>query len=180
MQASPFKPVKLICGIIASSDEVFLTGVRHLKRLYGDIDEASDAFPFTFTDYYKKEMGRGLFRRFYSFVRLVPPDILSAVKIRTNRLEEEIREEFGSIKRVINIDPGYCSAAAMFMATAKDFAHRVPLKDGIYAHLELLFGRREVKLLPWTYPDFNSQGYKTFFSKVRETYLAQIRDANSV
>ena len=180
MQASPFKPVKLICSIIAPSDEVFLSGEQHLRRLCGDIDESSEAFPFTSTDYYEKEMGGGLCRRFFSFVRLVQPEILSSVKIRTNRLEMEISKEFRSSKRIINIDPGYCSAAALIMATAKDFAHRVPLRDGIYAHLELLFGRLEIKLLPWTYPDFDSERYKAFFLKVRKTYLAQIRATNSV
>ena len=179
MQASPFKPVKLICSIIASSDEVFLAGEHHLKHLYGDIDASSDAFAFTFTDYYEKEMGTGLFRRFFSFGRLVQPEVLSAVKIRTNRLEVEIGRDFRSSKRIINIDPGYCSAAALIMATTKDFAHRVPLRDGIYAHLEFLFGRREIKLLPWSYPDYNSEGYKAFFLRVRKIHLAQIREANS-
>jgi hypothetical protein len=179
MEATPFKPVKLVCGIIASSDEVSFSGEGHLKALYGDIDAASESFPFTKTDYYEKEMGSGLFRKFLSFRPLVSPEVISAVKIRTNRLEREIAEAFDSKSRIINLDPGYCSAAALVMATTKDFAHRVPLSGGIYAHLELLFGRREVKLLPWTYPDFDSEGYRAFFLKVRRLYLEQLREGGS-
>lgn len=180
MEATPFSPVKLICGLIASKEDVFLCGEKHLEQLYGAIDESSPIFPFSCTDYYEKEMGAGLKRKFLSFSSLIAPDILASIKQRTNQLELEIRREYRASARIINIDPGFCSASALIMATAKNFAHRIPLKDGIYAHLELLFGRKETKVLPWTYPDFFSKGYQEFFIKVRSAYLAQMRGGHTV
>jgi len=109
-----------------------------------------------------------------SFVRLISPETLSEIKIRTNALEEEIREEMKQTRRVVNIDPGYLTASALIMATAKDFAHRVPLQDGIYAHLELLFAKNVVRTLDWTYPDYKTEGYQKFFLDVRRIYLPQV------
>jgi len=61
------------------------------------------------------------------------------------------------------------------MATAKDFAHRIPLQHGIYAHLELLFSKKGVKVLDWTYPDFRSEEYQSFFREARKIYLEQLK-----
>ncbi len=73
-----------------------------------------------------------------------------------------VRQERGVTGRPVNIDPGYLTASALVMATAKDFAHRIPLAGGIYAHLEFLFTRTGVRTLDWTYPDLRrepAQGY---------------------
>ena len=61
------------------------------------------------------------------------------------------------------------------MATAKDFAHRVPLQHGIYAHLELLFGKKMIRTLDWTYPDYKTEEYQKFFLAVRKIYLEQVK-----
>ena len=74
--------------------------------------------------------------------------------------------------RPVNIDPGYLTASAVVMATAKDFAHRIPLGRGIYAHLEFLFTRTGVKTLDWTYPDLRREPCQAYFRSVREIYLA--------
>jgi hypothetical protein len=143
--------------------------------LYGPPDTQSPLFPFDLTDYYEKQMGKNLKRMFLSFQRLVEPDKLSAIKKRTNQLEEEIREEFNSPQRIVNLDPGFLTASSLIMATAKDFSHRVPLQNGIYAHLEFLFGRDEVRILDWTYPDFKGEGYRDYFLGVRRLYLSQLK-----
>jgi hypothetical protein len=171
-----FFPVKLICGVIASKEKVISDTVRRLVQSYGNVDLESPLIPFDLTDYYEKQMGKDLSRKFLSFERLIPPERLSSIKLETNRMEEQIQEEFMDKRRIINIDPGYLTTASLIMATAKNFAHRVPLRDGIYAHLELLFGRDEVRLLDWTYPDFKNKGYQEFFRKARRIYLSQIKE----
>jgi len=120
-------------------------------------------------------MGEGLSRVFLSFEKLGPPEHLSEIKLQTNAWEEEIRVKAGASLRIVNIDPGYLTASALFMATAKDFAHRVALRDGIYAHLELLFTRTGVRYLDWTYPDFRQDTYEAYFKAVRKKFLSQTR-----
>jgi hypothetical protein len=117
-------------------------------------------------------MGPGLLRRiFLSFRDLRPPEELAGVKLRTNAFEDEIRRALCSEGRPVNIDPGYMTRAALIMATSKDFAHRVPLRDGIYAHLEILFARGGVRTLNWTYPDFRRPDYHEFLLHVRDALL---------
>ena len=175
-EPKPFPPAKLIAGIIFSEEDVLEKAEEAVSAVFGPIDLKSEAFLFDQTNYYEKEMGKGLRRLFLSLSRLIPPESLSEIKVRTNALEEEIRKAFARESRVVNIDPGILTASALIMATAKDFAHRVPLRQGIYAHLELLFSRSAVKLLPWTYPDFRQESYHRFFIKTRQAYLRQLRE----
>jgi hypothetical protein len=174
-EPKPFLPVKLVCGIIASEEKFFKRAEERLVELYGSLDLASQIFEFDFTDYYEKQMGHNLRRKFVSFDNLIFPESLGEIKIRTNALEEEIQEEFKSGKRIVNLDPGFLTASALIMATAKDFAHRIPLQHGIYAHLELLFGKNDVRTLSWTYPDFETKGYQMFLLDVRRIYLSQVQ-----
>lgn len=174
-QAKPFPLAKLIVGLIAAEASVFEKAERALVTLYGAVDLRSAFFPFDATDYYEEQMGGGLRRLFLSFSDPVSPDTLGPIKVRTNALEAEIGRGYPALRRAVNIDPGILTGSALIMGTAKDFAHRVPLTGGIYAHLELLFGKNEVRCLDWTYPDFRRTGYQDFFVAVRKVFLAQLR-----
>ncbi len=169
----PFDPVKLVCGIISAADEHFREAEARLEALHGPIDLSSPAFDFTITDYYEPQMGAGLKRKFLSFANLIDPARLAAIKIETNAMEEKIRLDLGLDFRAVNIDPGIITPAALIMATAKDFSHRVPLQHGIYAHLEFLFSRTGLHYLSWTYPDLRQDGYVRFFLEVRNAYFAE-------
>jgi len=170
----PFSPVKLICGIIASKEASFKKAEERLIRLYGYLDITSPLITFNFTDYYEKQMGKNLKRQFLSFANLISPEKLGEIKLRTNGFEEEIREELKEGRRVVNLDPGYLTQASLIMATAKGFAHRIPLQQGIYAHVELLFSKKDIKTMDWTYPDYRSEEYKEFFLKTRQIYISQL------
>jgi hypothetical protein len=179
-EAKPYLPVKLICGLISGNDDAFLRAGEALTREFGPVDSASESFPFDMTRYYQEEMGQDLSRRFLSFERLVQPDSLSRIKLRTNRMESEIRELFqAGSSRIINIDPGCLNGSALVMGTAKDFSHRIPIGGGIYAHLELLFVKDGIKTLGWTYPDFRSSRYHRWLLDVRKHYLEQLRSPGS-
>lgn len=175
-EAKPFTPVKLICGVIFSDQKVRALAVEKLEQLYGPIDLISPTLAFDITDYYEKQMGKNLKREFVSFERLIPPESLSETKLRTNQLEEEIRAAVQAGERVVNLDPGFLTSSALIMATAKNFAHRVPLQKGIYAHLELLLARKETRPLDWTYPDYKKEDYQKFFLDVRRIYLSQVSE----
>lgn len=177
-QPKEFTPVKLICGIIYNKDgEALHEDVkRRLVAAWGRADRESPAFPFDLTDYYEAEMGPGLLRRFLSFEELIRPETLPERKVRAIAIEEALRQERAAAGRPVNIDPGYLTGSALVMATAKDFAHRVPLARGIYAHLEFLFTKTGVKALDWTYPDLRRGPAQSYFRSVREDYLRQLRE----
>jgi len=173
-EPKPFAPVKLVCGVIASSDLFFDLAIRRLEELFGPADARGPRCAFDLTDYYENQMGPGLSRMFLSFERLIRPEDLSDIKLRTNALEFEIQGHFHEEKRIVNLDPGYLTPAALVMATAKDFSHRIPLQKGIYAHLELLFHKNSLQSLSWTYPDFRGDMYQAFFLEVRKIYISQL------
>ena len=170
-----FSPVKLICGIIVGEESFFQIAEERLFHLFGTVDAESPFFPFDLTDYYEKQMGVNLKRKFISFKKLIRPEKLSRIKLMTNKLEDGIRDELRAAHRAVNIDPGYLVSSALIMATAKNFAHRIPLQHGIYAHLEFLFGKDEVRPLFWTYPDYINKGCQNFFLEVRRIYLSQLK-----
>jgi Domain of unknown function (DUF4416) len=175
-QPKEFASVKLICGVIYKEDALYEEVRRRLEAEWGRVDSESSPFPFDLTDYYEAEMGPGLFRRFMSFEALIAPESLPEKKLRAIAIEEALRLEHGTPGRPVNIDPGYLTASALVMATAKDFAHRVPLAGGIYAHLEFLFTKAGVKTLEWTYPDLRRGPVQAYFRSVREICLRGIRD----
>ncbi len=174
-QPKPFTPVKLVCGVIFGRASLYDRAKSLLVEAHGPADMESPAFDFDLTDYYEEEMGTGLKRRFLSFARLAGPERLAAIKLETNACEETIRREAGAGRRPVNLDPGYLTASALVMATAKDFSHRIPLSDGIYAHLELLFTRTDARFLDWTYPDMRRDACRHFFLDVRKKYLEELR-----
>jgi hypothetical protein len=175
-QPKAFAPVKLVCGVIYKEEVLYEEARRQLAGEWGPVDTESPAFAFDLTVYYEPEMGPDLKRRFMSFSGLVAPEILPQAKLRTIELEEAVRRETSATGRPVNIDPGYLTASALVMATAKDFSHRIPLGRGIYAHLEFMFTKTGVKILDWTYPDFRRGPCQEFFRTVRELYLRELRE----
>jgi hypothetical protein len=175
-QPKAFAPVKLICGIIYKEEAHYEEAKKRLEAEWGRVDLESPAYPFDLTGYYEDEMGPGLSRRFLSFEALVAPESLPEAKLWAIELESIMRQERGVTGRPVNIDPGNLTASAVVMATAKDFAHRIPLAKGIYAHLEFLFTRTGVRTLDWTYPDLRREPPQAYFRAVRETYLRQLRE----
>ena len=175
-QPKEFSPVKLICGVIYKEGPLYEEVRKRLEAEWGRVDTESPAFPFDLTGYYEDEMGRGLVRRFLSFEALVPPESLPEAKLWAIELEAMVRQERGTTGRPANIDPGYLTASALVMATAKEFSHRIPLGRGIYAHLELLFTRTGVRTLDWTYPDLRREPPQAYFREVRENYLRRLRE----
>lgn len=174
-----FERVKLIIGIIYRDENYLERAVSELKSIFGEIDLESAIFRFDVTEYYVREMGEGLKRKFFSFRNLFDPEELPAIKIKTNEIEENLKKEAGTPGRVVNIDPGMLTATSLIMATTKNYSHRIPLRDGIYAHLEFLFRKDSIKYLEWTYLDMRKDEYADFFLKVRKIYLEELRKSRS-
>ena len=75
-------PVKLIIGILAANETALAEAVKAINKQFGQIDLASDVWPFTQTDYYKDETGPNALRQFVSIEKLIDPGKLAKIKAR--------------------------------------------------------------------------------------------------
>ncbi len=172
--SEPRKPdsVKLICSLFAVDREMLSDALRALSGLYGRADYLSAYLAFNATDYYAREMGPSLVRRFVSYEELIDPDALPSVKKATNELEKRFSE--GGRRRV-NIDPGCISRGHLVLATGKSCTHRPYLRDSVYADLTLVFRNESFRPLEWTYPDYANEKIREMFALIRKKYLLQLR-----
>lgn len=166
------RPVKLIAGLITSYGNTYKKAKKLLVACFGAIDYESSELAFDYTDYYEEELGKGLRRHFISFKKLIPPQRLSVIKVKTNKLEEKLSVKN---KRKINIDPGYITEAKLILATTKDYKHRIYLNKGIYAEVTLNFSGNTFSALEWTYPDYRTKDYIGIFNHIRKIYTQQLK-----
>jgi hypothetical protein len=145
-----------------------------LEAAFGPADYQSPALAFTFTDYYKQEMGDSISRCFMGFANAVQPDLLADIKIMTNAIEEGYRAA-PPAGRTVNLDPGLLSLSRFILATTKDNSHRIPLAKGIYAELTLRFTQKDFQVLPWTYPDYATREYRDILKEIREIYKEKLK-----
>ena len=169
------QPVKLFIGVLSTSNEMMEKAQKILVKKYGVIDKESTCWDFTFTNYYEKEMGASLLRKFFSFELLIQPDELIDIKIHTNEIETNFSEQYAPPERPINLDPGYLCLSKIILATTKDYTHRIYLGKGIYAECTLGFYNKKFHPWSWTYPDYKSEFYLDYFHEVRNTYRQQLR-----
>ena len=171
-QIKTFYPEKLVLAILISGPKLKTRLLDILKEHFGELDYLSRELDFTFTRYYDREMGRTIKRLFVSFQPLVSPETFWEIKIKTNRLENNFREEG---KRKVNLDPGLLSLSRFILATTKDSSHRIPLNSGIYGEITLLYKRKSFRPLEWTYPDYRDPEYLEILKNIREIYESQLK-----
>jgi hypothetical protein len=168
----PPEAVKLIASLFSEDERLLGDAMQAMSERYGRADFISSPMPFTYTDYYKREFGESLIRRFVAFEKLISPENLPDVKIWTNALEMRFAAER---QRRVNIDPGYLAKAHLILATGKGYTHRPYLREGIYADLTLIFRDKTFHSLPWTYPDYASGEVIGMLTRIRERYLLQLK-----
>jgi hypothetical protein len=168
-------PVKLFVGVLVA-DRQLIPPVKHrLAQIYGGIDHESPVIPFDFTDYYTMEMGDLIDRVFFSFEPLIEADQIVHIKRQTNDIEEEMKTRLVSVKRPVNLDPGYIEHAKVILASTKNFYHRIYIGHGIFAEVTMHFKNNTFQFFPWTYPDYQSREYQEFFIRLRQIYRGQLR-----
>ncbi len=167
--AIPRPPEKaaFFSGILAAGAELLPAAREALEGAFGPARMASGVFPFAHTEYYRDELGEAPVRMFLAWTEPYPTDALAGAKRATNALESELARRFGG-GRPINLDPGYLTQAKLVLASAKNFAHRIHLRDNIYAELTLQYRHGRFHALPWTFPDFADDRYHPFFLALRE------------
>ncbi|MFH1240904.1 MAG: DUF4416 family protein [Pseudomonadota bacterium] len=171
------EPVKIISSLFSPERECIDKVISQLSGVYGPLDWLSPELFFDRTKYYAREMGWPLYRRFISFERVLPPDRLTEIKLKTNQIEGQYLHDGN---RMINIDPGYISPERLILATGKNYVHRVYLSKGIYADLTLIFKKGAFKPLVWTYPDYADPEIIGYFNGIRERYMEQLREMRRI
>src|SRR5438552_3797718 len=127
-----FNPVKLFIGVLLSDRKLIDPLEKRLVHAYGPVDHRSAVIPFDFTDYYEPEMGGLIDRVFFSFERLIEADRLPEIKRQTNEIESESAPLLKTVKRPVNLDPGYVEQAKVILASTKNFYHRIYLGGVIF------------------------------------------------
>ena len=168
----PAEAVKLIASLFSGDGYLIGDALRGLSEQFGRADFISAPAPFDYTDYYAREFGGPLIRRFVAFERLIRPESLPDVKLWTNSLEQRLAAEG---RRKVNIDPGYLAKAHLILATGKGYTHRPYLRDGIYADLTLAYRDKKFHPLPWTYPDYAGAEVTGMLIRIREKYILQLK-----
>lgn len=163
---------KLICGFIYKNKAMYDKAKSLLTKLFGEIDFESRTLAFNYTDYYEKEFGKNLKRKFLSFKKLIPASRLAGIKVETNKIEKMLSH---NRRRTVNIDPGYLNFSKLVLASTKDYAYRIYLGKGIYAEITLIFRNRTFSPWEWTYPDYRTPEYISIFNRIREIYAQQIK-----
>ncbi|MCF7870793.1 MAG: DUF4416 family protein [Candidatus Omnitrophica bacterium] len=164
------KPVKPIFGFIYNNEKNYSKTKKILAKKYGKIDFESKKIDFNYTNYYSPEMGKPLFRRFISFLKLKGPSQFIKVKLFSLKIEKKFAK---ANHRTVNIDPGYLNQAKLVLTTTKDFFHRLYLGKGVYAEVTLFYKDGRLQHLPTTFPDYRTDDYKNIFQQIRNIYIGQ-------
>ena len=175
------KPAKLIISMITSDKCLFDLYKEELIKKFGEVDIESNAQPFDFTDYYEEEFGKNLMQKLFSFSSLIGMDELAEIKIITNSIEnnfknENIKNNLTHPKRKINLDPGYITLDKYILASTKNGPSRIYLNQGIYAEITLRFINKSFVTCEYTYPNYKTNEYIIFLNSVRQKYKVQLRE----
>jgi len=162
----------LLVGVLRGERAAAEAARELLEKDYGPCRFFGPAIPFVFTDYYRREMGEGLRRDFLLFDRLCNPSLLASIKIRSNEIEELLAK---GGRRKVNLDPGFLSLGKLILASTKDNAQRIPLRDGIYGEVTLIYRQGSYRPLPWTFPDYQSPEYLDRLKEMRKIFKERLR-----
>jgi hypothetical protein len=155
----------LFTGLLFGSEPDLLRAEDLLKKNIGQLADESDIFDWSHSDYYEDELGPNTKRKFILFDKLISPEEIVDVKLKTNEIENELSKDG---KRTVNIDPGYIALGKLVLASTKNYCHRIYLGKGIYAEVTLYYRDDEFHPTPFTFNDFKQREYIEFFKKARE------------
>ncbi len=161
----PIEKAILFSGLLYSDRTIYEKTRQILETKLGEILLESDERDWTHSDYYREELGWPIKRRFLMFYNQINPEHISEIKLITIEIEKELSIES---KRKINIDPGYLTLAKIVLVTTKNYAHRIYLKNGIYAEITLIYKSGTYQPHLFTYPDFRNLETIEFLLKGRQ------------
>jgi uncharacterized protein DUF4416 len=174
-QAGEPVPALLVIAAFSRHEGALDWTRQRLIDLFGPIALTSPSYDFRHTTYYETEMGSGLRKLFFVHEQLVDPGRLAEIKRQTIALEEELARSgrFHEV-RPLNLDPGLLNLGKFMLATTKDQAHRIYLRDGIFAEVTLRYQEGEFRTWPWTYRDYQEPFVREFLLQARDFYRQRL------
>ena len=174
----PQRDVLLVVGAFGQTESSLDYVRSQIELQWGKIAFTSPIYQFDQTTYYEPSMGSALKKQFWAVKSLIDMGDLPKIKHLTNDWEDEYADKNKSehVARPVNIDPGYLTEAKLVLATTKDRDHRLYLADGIFAEVTIYFHRNQWQTSRWTYPDFQTAEYHSFFSDCRNFLREQYRN----
>ncbi|MCX7935468.1 MAG: DUF4416 family protein [Planctomycetota bacterium] len=170
------EPARFFVASLCANGDCHALLRQALAAEWGEIDLEMGPLPFQYTSYYTAETGPEIIRAFFGFAADFDPGDLAARKLRANALEQELAKRLVlPWPRPVNIDPGYLTPDKVVLASCKDFAHRLYLRDGVYAEITLFWRAKRFQPHAWTFPDYRSGAYDNFFVALRQRLLAARR-----
>jgi hypothetical protein len=170
-------PALLVVAVFSRHEKALAWARQRLEAHFGPVGLAGEPFAFDQTAYYEASMGPGLRKQLLAFRDLIGPERLPEIKLRTNALEAELAATGAFIEtRPLNLDPGYLVLGKFLLATTKDQAHRVYLRDGIFGEVTLQFQEGAFRPWPWTYADYRLPGVLGFLREARDYYRGLLRE----
>jgi hypothetical protein len=174
----PVVPVLLVVAAFSRHPDALDWARSRLEATYGPVGLTTPAFAFDQTTYYEATMGAGLRKQLLAFRDLIDPARLASIKLHTNAQERELAESGTYAEaRPLNLDPGLLALGKFLLATTKDQAHRVYLRDGIFAEVTLHYRAGAFEPWPWTYADYREPAVRQFLGEARAYYRQRLRAA---
>lgn len=167
----PADPVKRLAALLWSDAQSLEAVLSRLGSIWGAIDHSGANFPFDLTDYYEREMGKGLRKRIVSFSRLMSPEALADAKLAAIDVEDLFSGPSG---RRVNIDPGYMDVHKVVLASVKLAAQKIHIGRGVCADMLLRYSRGKFHAFEWTFADFKDGRYEADLLAIRTLYKAQL------
>lgn len=165
----------LFTGILYSNEDYYIKAYKSLEDSFGGIAMEGPPLIWDYSEHYREELGKPIYRRFLFFNNLLEQEKLAQIKLATNKIEHVLSENG---KRTVNLDPGYLTPAKIVLASTKDYSHRLYLGSGIYGEVTMMYDKGKRQYIPHinTYRDYNDEMYKRIFSIARRLlFLASAR-----
>ena len=178
-QPTPHSPALLMLAAFSRHDEALRWARHRAARAWGEIVLESPVFDFQETDYYEPTMGPGLRKVFLAFAELLDPTEMVAVKLQTNRWEEQYAALGRHVEpRPLNLDPGYLDLGKLVLASLKEAPDKIYLGQGVWAHTCLRYRSGAFSAPDHSFPDFREGRFDEFLLEARALYKALLREAD--
>ena len=171
MKASQFSEnAQLIAFVLQKGSEWDPNVVELLEKTWGPLRHKGCLFAFDKTDYYKPEMGDGLYRGIVSFEKEIPPETIAEEKERSNALELTTASADAPELRHVNIDIGYMDMDKVVLPSYKRGPFKLYAGKGVWLDMLLTYAKGVFHPTAWAFDDFVRNPYQHDLQLIREKF----------